>query len=136
MAKAVFRADGTAHHETACRALEALKDLSIEKGINDISMRYVPKRLGISLAALKDHYPSTATLLGALRDAVAEEYPDMSQSQALRGNVHRVPDRWGMYAAQGGRRSRGAQGGSSLGADPRREGRSRCDQQVRPPELD
>ena len=50
---------------TAKRALDALKALALETGLDDVSMRDIAKRLGISLAALQYHYPSKAALLEA-----------------------------------------------------------------------
>ncbi len=57
---------------TAQRALDALNALALEKGLDDVSMRDVAKRVGISLAALQYHYPNKATLLEAfVRQTVA-----------------------------------------------------------------
>ncbi|MCZ8314134.1 TetR/AcrR family transcriptional regulator [Phreatobacter sp.] len=57
---------------TAQRALEALKSLAQEKGLDDVSMRDVARRLGLSLAALQYHYPNKAALLEAfVRQTVA-----------------------------------------------------------------
>ncbi|MDX2234561.1 MAG: TetR/AcrR family transcriptional regulator [Hyphomonadaceae bacterium] len=51
--------------DTAGQALACLEELALEKGLDDVSMREVAKRLGISLAALQYHYPSKADLLEA-----------------------------------------------------------------------
>ncbi len=51
--------------DTAVLALACLEELAIEKGLDDVSMRDVAKRLGISLAALQYHYASKAALLEA-----------------------------------------------------------------------
>lgn len=57
---------------TALRALVCLQELALEKGLDDVSMRDVAKRLGISLAALQYHYRNKAALLDAfVRQAVA-----------------------------------------------------------------
>jgi AcrR family transcriptional regulator len=57
---------------TAKRALDALAALALEKGLDDVSMRDVAKRVGISLASLQYHYPNKAALLDAfVREAVA-----------------------------------------------------------------
>ncbi len=57
---------------TAQRALDALNALALEKGLDDVSMRDVAKRVGISLAALQYHYPNKAALLEAfVRQTVA-----------------------------------------------------------------
>lgn len=50
---------------TALRVLACLQDLALEKGLDDVSMRDVAKRAGISLAALQYHYPNKAALLDA-----------------------------------------------------------------------
>lgn len=57
---------------TAKRALDALTALALEKGLDDVSMRDVARRVGISLAALQYHYPNKAALLEAfVRQTVA-----------------------------------------------------------------
>lgn len=59
---------------TASRALQCLQELSLEKGLDDVSMRDVAKRLGISLAALQYHYASKAALLDAFVHQTVEGY--------------------------------------------------------------
>lgn len=59
---------------TALRALACLQELAMEKGLDDVSMRDVAKRLGISLAALQYHYPNKAALLDAFVSQTAEGY--------------------------------------------------------------
>lgn len=56
------------------RALEYLQELALEKGLDDVSMRDVAKRLGISLAALQYHYPNKAALLDAFVSQTVEGY--------------------------------------------------------------
>jgi AcrR family transcriptional regulator len=56
------------------RALECLQELSLEKGLDDVSMRDVAKRLGMSLAALQYHYASKAALLDAFVHQTVEGY--------------------------------------------------------------
>lgn len=59
---------------TAMRALEYLQELALEKGLDDVSMREVAKRLGMSLAALQYHYPNKAALLDAFVSQTVEGY--------------------------------------------------------------
>jgi AcrR family transcriptional regulator len=59
---------------TALRALECLQELALEKGLDDVSMRDVAKRLEISLAALQYHYPNKAALLDAFVSQTVEGY--------------------------------------------------------------
>lgn len=57
---------------TAQRALECLRQLALQQGLDDVSMRDVARGLGISLAALQYHYPNKAALLEAfVREAAA-----------------------------------------------------------------
>lgn len=62
--------------DTALRALECLEDLALEKGLDDVSMRDVAKRLGISLAALQYHYPSKSALLDGFVNRTIDAYRD------------------------------------------------------------
>jgi len=59
---------------TALRALDCLRELALEKGLDDVSMRDVARRLGISLAALQYHYASKAALLDAFVEATVAPY--------------------------------------------------------------
>jgi AcrR family transcriptional regulator len=59
---------------TALRALECLQELALEKGLDDVSMRDVAKRSGISLAALQYYYPNKAALLDAFVSQTVECY--------------------------------------------------------------
>ncbi len=60
--------------DTAVLALACLEELALEKGLDDVSMRDVAKRLGISLAALQYHYASKAALLEAFVARTITEY--------------------------------------------------------------
>lgn len=57
---------------TATRALRCFEELAFEKGLDDVSMRDVAKRLGISLAALQYHYATKSALVDAVVAAVIE----------------------------------------------------------------
>lgn len=61
---------------TALRALECLKALALEQGLDDVSMRDVARRLGLSLAALQYHYPNKAALLEAFVERTVQTYRD------------------------------------------------------------
>lgn len=61
---------------TALRALSCLNDLALEKGLDDVSMRDVAKRLGISLASLQYHYPNKAALLEAFIRKTVRSYQE------------------------------------------------------------
>jgi AcrR family transcriptional regulator len=54
--------------------LACLEELALETGLDDVSMRDVAKRLGISLAALQYHYPTKAELLEAFVAHTIAEY--------------------------------------------------------------
>jgi AcrR family transcriptional regulator len=54
--------------------LACLEELALETGLDDVSMRDVAKRLGISLAALQYHYASKAALLNAFVARTITEY--------------------------------------------------------------
>jgi AcrR family transcriptional regulator len=60
--------------DTAVQALACLEELALETGLDDVSMRDVAKRLGISLAALQYHYPTKAELLEAFVAHTIAEY--------------------------------------------------------------
>lgn len=57
---------------TATHALRCFEELAFEKGLDDVSMRDVAKRLGISLAALQYHYTTKADLVDAFVAAVID----------------------------------------------------------------
>ncbi len=71
---------------TAKRALDALKALALETGLDDVSMRDVAKRLGISLAALQYHYPNKAALLAAFVHQTVSAYRKRIEA-VLAGNA-------------------------------------------------
>lgn len=60
--------------DKAVHALACIEELALEKGLDDVSMRDVAKRLGISLAALQYHYASKAALLDAFVANTITEY--------------------------------------------------------------
>ncbi|ESQ74780.1 TetR/AcrR family transcriptional regulator [Asticcacaulis sp. AC402] len=60
--------------DTAVQALACLEALALETGLDDVSMRDVAKRLGISLAALQYHYATKAALLEAFVAHTIEGY--------------------------------------------------------------
>ena len=60
--------------DTAIQALQCLEELALENGLDDVSMRDVAKRLGISLASLQYHYASKAALLEAFVVHTITEY--------------------------------------------------------------
>jgi AcrR family transcriptional regulator len=62
----------TDQEPTAQRALRCFEELALETGLDDVSMRDVAKRLGISLASLQYHYPTKAALVDAVVAAVIE----------------------------------------------------------------
>ncbi|MBI1186688.1 MAG: TetR family transcriptional regulator [Alphaproteobacteria bacterium] len=66
------RTDAAAN--TAIRALAQLESLALEKGLDDVSMRDVAKRVGVSLAALQYHYPTKTALLDAFVQHSIETY--------------------------------------------------------------
>lgn len=65
---------GATPASTALRALDALRALALEQGLDDVSMRDVARQLGISLAALQYHYPNKASLLEAFVRQTIETY--------------------------------------------------------------
>ncbi len=64
---------------TAVRALRCFEELALEHGLDDVSMRDVAKRLGISLAALQYHYATKAQLV----DAVVESIIDVHRQRLV-----------------------------------------------------
>lgn len=59
---------------TALRALVCLEELALQKGLDEVSMRDVAKRLGVSLAALQYHFPTKAALLEAFVTRTVDQY--------------------------------------------------------------
>jgi AcrR family transcriptional regulator len=59
---------------TAARALECLEEIAQRKGLDDVSMREVASRLGVSLAALQHHYPTKAELFDAFVQHEMDHY--------------------------------------------------------------
>ncbi|MEO1063555.1 MAG: TetR/AcrR family transcriptional regulator [Actinomycetota bacterium] len=57
---------------TATRALRCFEELALEQGLDDVSMRDVAKRLGISLASLQYHYATKAALVDAAVASVVD----------------------------------------------------------------
>ncbi len=62
----------TEDEPTARRAVRCFEELALEQGLDDVSMRDVAKRLGISLAALQYHYPTKAELVDAVVASVID----------------------------------------------------------------
>lgn len=62
----------TEDEPTATRAVRCFEELALEQGLDDVSMRDVAKRLGISLAALQYHYPTKSALVDAVVTSVVD----------------------------------------------------------------
>ncbi len=62
----------TEDEPTAMRAVRCFEELAVEQGLDDVSMRDVAKRLGISLAALQYHYPTKAALVDAVVTSIID----------------------------------------------------------------
>jgi AcrR family transcriptional regulator len=60
--------------DTALRALQCLDEIARQKGLDDVSMRDVARRVGVSLAALQYHYPTKAALFDAFVQHSVESY--------------------------------------------------------------
>ncbi|QTN19285.1 TetR/AcrR family transcriptional regulator [Brevundimonas sp. AJA228-03] len=76
--------------DTAVQALACLEELALETGLDDVSMRDVARRLGISLAALQYHYATKAALLDAfVAHAIAEYRARLAAIAAANVNAPR-----------------------------------------------
>lgn len=69
--------------ETARRALDSLEDLAREKGLDNVSMRDVAARVGISLSSLQYHYPGKADLIDAFVQRALDHY-DRGGAEVMR----------------------------------------------------
>ncbi|MEM9513338.1 MAG: TetR/AcrR family transcriptional regulator [Actinomycetota bacterium] len=78
---------------TAVRALRCFEELALEHGLDDVSMRDVAKRLGISLAALQYHYATKAQLVDAFVESVIDVHRErLRAAQSSAGGDDRFGD--------------------------------------------
>jgi AcrR family transcriptional regulator len=62
--------------DTARRALECLDAIARQKGLDDVSMRDVARKVGVSLAALQHHYGTKGALFDAFVRHSVDGYRD------------------------------------------------------------
>ena len=95
--------------DTAARALECLEEIAQRKGLDDVSMREVASRLGVSLAALQHHYPTKAELFDAFVQHEVDRYRERIDriAKAAGGSRSRFTDILGFMAQETLRVARG-----------------------------